>query len=106
VEVELHAFFISALYGDELPVFFGLEQFTAGERAPQITAQLFWMFYIEKSNTVLWMPRLRIHSQPSLLKVLLPVQNPRVSKIPISRHSAIVTIIISPPPLTQRKLNV
>jgi hypothetical protein len=40
------------------------------------------------------------------VKSVFTVQKPRVSKITTSRYSAIVTIIISPPPLMQRKLNI
>jgi hypothetical protein len=34
------------------------------------------------------------------------VQKPHASNIPMPRHSATVTIIISPPPLTHRQLNI
>lgn len=94
------------------PSFFGLGQFTAGERAPQITAkeagwtaQFFWMFYIEKSNSSLD-AQVRYPLTAFSVKSVVTVQKPRVSKISISRHSAIVTLITSLPLLMQRKLNI
>lgn len=112
VEVQFHAFFTSALYGGELPVFLPWPIHCWG-KSPTIHCKGGWVNCTPGLDVL---NREKYHSslvaQPRYplttfsVKSVVTVQKPHVSKIPISRHSAIVTVIISPPPLTHRQLNI
>ena len=112
VEVQLHAFLTSALYGGELPVFFALANSLLGKEPNK-------SLHRSLCNCTTGLDVLNREKYHSSLvdqakyplttfsdKSVVTVQKPCVSKIPISGRSVIVTIIIYPPPLTQRNLNI